>query len=61
VKQYLDSVPDRVDIHENYSKAAKFYNVKLKRNPAELSEITSLDVPKWILEQSRKVALPLEW
>ena len=52
-KQYLDSVPDS-DIHENYSKAAKFYNVKLERNPAELSEVTSLDVPKWILERYRE-------
>ena len=54
VKQFLDSVPDRADIHENYCKAAKLYNVKLERNPAELSEVTSLDVPKWILERYRK-------
>lgn len=61
VTQFLDHVPDRVDkgsLHENYSKAAVLYNdVKLIQNTAELSELTNLNIPKWMLERYRKGCL----
>ena len=57
LKEFLDQVPDRVDkksLHENCSKAAALYGVKLVRNPAELSGFTNLNLPKWILDRYRK-------
>jgi len=58
VTQFLDHVPDRVDkgsLRDNYSKAAVLYNdVKLIQNTAELSELTNLNIPKWMLERYRK-------
>ena len=58
VRQFLDSVPDGVDkekLLENYSQAASLYNdVKLVDNPAEFNEVTSLNVPEWILKRYRE-------
>ena len=61
MRQFLDSVPDSLDkkrLRENYSKAAALYNdVKPLHDPAELSEVTNLNVPKWMLDQYRKGCL----
>ena len=56
-EDFLDKMPDTVDqesLHGNFSKAAALYNAELRKDPKELSEVTNLHLPEWLLSQYRE-------
>ena len=56
-EDFLDKMPDTVDqksLRGNFSKAAALYDAELRKDPQELSEVTNLHLPKWLLNQYRE-------
>ena len=57
VKRFLDTLKDRVlrkHVEDNLTKAVEQYNDEHLQNPAELSTVNKLQLPKWILDRYRK-------